>query len=124
LSSEYESESETSTGSTLSLYTSLLPILPPVSSLPSPINFPLSYDTISQHDLNAIIKQQQEQLAAIQAQIQALLVGEAVVGRVASTEVARPQIFDGTSSKVSGFVTACRLYIRIKIREVVVKEQI
>ena len=63
-------------------------------------------------------------MAAIQAQIQVLLVGGAVVGRVASTEVARPQIFDGTSSKVSGFVTACRLYIRIKIREVVVKEQI
>ena len=33
-------------------------------------------------------------------------------------------MFDGSSEKVPGFVTACKLYIRMKMREVVVEEQI
>ena len=62
----------------------------------------------------------------IQVQIQALLV-RGVVARTARgrvLEVAKPQTFDRTPSKVSRFIIACRLYIRMRMREVAVEEQI
>jgi len=119
-SSEYESESETSIGSALPLYTS-----PPIDSPPP-------YPIMSQHDLHAIIYQQQEQLAAMQAQIQALLAvggaggaGGAERGTTGpKVEVAMPAIFNGKAGKVGGFVTTCRLYLRMKMREATVEEQV
>ena len=39
-------------------------------------------------------------------------------------EIVKSQVFDGASSKVSGFMIACRLYIRMKIRKVLLEEQV
>ena len=70
---------------------------------------------------------------AIQVQIQALLAGGAGGGEGVAreaerggggAEVAKPQIFDGMSSRVTGFITACKLYIRIKMREELVEGQV
>ena len=65
----------------------------------------------------------------MQAQLQALVTGGGIRGEGAvvagmDTEVARPQVFDRISSKISGFVTVCRLYIRMKMRKAVIEKQI
>ena len=69
-------------------------------------------------------------MAAMQAQIQALLAGEAggqeerEEGRGRGVEIAKPQIFDGTSAKVGGFIAACKLYIRMRLRGESVERQV
>ena len=86
---------------------------------------------MSQINLHEVIQQQQEQLAAMQAQIQALLAaaGGAGVGSAETgsnmgphMEVAKPAIFNGEAGKVGGFITACRLFLRIKLRGAMVEE--
>ena len=86
---------------------------------------------MSQHNLHIIIRQQQEQLAAMQIQIQALIVEGAVVGREVersnigpNIEVAKPPVFNGEAGRVGGFIIVYRLYFRMKIREATVEEQI
>ena len=77
---------------------------------------------MSQIDFHAIIQQQQ-------VQIQALLAGGAGgeaprEGGREGVEVAKPQIFDGFPAKVRGFISACKLYIRMRLRGESVEEQV
>ena len=71
----------------------------------------------------------------MQAQIQALLAGGGGGGGSAERgttesnirpqmEVAKPAIFNGEAGRVGGFVIACKLYLRMKMREVIVEEQV
>ena len=39
-------------------------------------------------------------------------------------EMAKPAIFNGEAGKVGGFVTACRSYLKMKMRERIVEEQV
>ena len=69
----------------------------------------------------------------MQAQIQALLaaqggvgVGGVVTGPNAGShmEIAKPAIFNGEAGKVGGFIMACRLYLKMKMRGMLVEEQV
>jgi len=50
--------------------------------------------------------------------------GAKEVGRGGGAEVAKPQIFDRTATRVAGFITACKLYIRMRMREKPVEGQV
>ena len=72
----------------------------------------------------------------MQAQIQALLaaaggveggsIERATTGSNMGShmEMAKPAIFNGEVGKVGGFITSCRLFLRMKLREATVKEQV
>jgi len=85
---------------------------------------------MSQVNLHEIIRQQQEQLVTMQVQIQALLAGgadgqvERKEGTGGGAEVVKPQIFDGTLTKVGEFIAACKLYIRMRLRGESVERQV
>ena len=72
-------------------------------------------------------------MAAMQVQIQALLAavggggtGSAAMGSNTGPhmEVAKLAIFNGEAEKVGGFITACRLFLRRKLRGATVEEQV
>ena len=71
-------------------------------------------------------------MAAMQAQIQALLAAQEGIRAERETagsnmgshmEVAKPAIFNGEAGKVGGFIMVCRLYLRMKMRGNTVEEQ-
>ena len=39
-------------------------------------------------------------------------------------EVAKPAIFNGEAGRIGGFVIICRLYLRMKMKEAIVEEQV
>ena len=72
-------------------------------------------------------------MAAMQVQIQALLAAQGGVGAGGAAtgsntgshmEVAKPAIFNREAGRVGGFITACRLYIKMRLRENTMEEQI
>ena len=113
---EYESEAESNIGS--ALLTQSLPTPPPLILLSFSSPLP-SYEISQQPDYPAIIRRLQEQITTLSKQVAGRAGGE-----VAGLEVAKPQVFDGTPSKVSGFATACKLYSKARMRGVPVEEQI
>ena len=64
---------------------------------------------MSQPDYLEIIRQLQKQVVVLIVMVERG-VGEGAI----NTKVVRPQVFDGTTSKVLEFVMACKLYLRMK----------
>jgi len=76
---------------------------------------------MSQSDYPAIIWQLQKQIATLIAQVGSR---EREGNTATATEMVKPQTFDRTASKVSRFVEVCRMYIKMRLREASVEEQV
>jgi len=66
-------------------------------------------------------------------QIQALIVGGAEIreggtmegsNTESNIEMAKPLVFNGEVGRVGGIIMACKLYLRMRMREATMKEQI
>ena len=41
-----------------------------------------------------------------------------------NVDIGKPKIFDGTSIEVMGFIGACKIYLKNKLREAILENQI
>jgi len=119
--SEYELEAESSTELVLLAQRSqAIPLSLTPSLSPSP---PPPYK-MSQPDYPAIIRQLQKQIAVLTAQVRGRAEEVKAGAGTANMDVAKLQLFDGTSSKVLGFIMGCKLYVKNKLAEATVEKQI
>jgi len=66
---------------------------------------------------------QQKQIIALQVII-AEKRGAGGGGAGSNIEMVNPPMFNGEASRVGGFITVCRLYLRMRMRGATVEEQI
>jgi len=103
----------------LSLPTPLL-----LSSSPSPISSPSLYNMSQHSQINYSRNNLQHYRHKFKPCVANRLAAQAegAISRVG--KVAKSQMFDKSSEKVSGFMTVYKLYIRMKMRGVAVRKQI
>ena len=82
---------------------------------------------MSQHEFNQLLEQiklQQMQITALQAIIAEEREEEKGFNTGFNIEVAKLLVFTRKAEKVAEFITVCRLYLRMRMREVAVEKQV